>query len=95
MLDDAQRIAREVEEKSRQAEAANEAKSQFLATVSHEIRTPLNGVLGMADFLAGTELSPEQNEALGIVIDSGRSLLTILNEILDYSKVEAGELELG
>lgn len=94
LLDDAQRIAREVEEKSRQAEAANEAKSQFLATVSHEIRTPLNGVLGMADFLAGTELSPEQNEALGIVIESGRSLLTILNEILDYSKVEAGELEL-
>ena len=94
LLDDAQRIAREVEKKSRQAEAANEAKSQFLATVSHEIRTPLNGVLGMADFLAGTELSPEQNEALGILIDSGRSLLTILNEILDYSKVEAGELEL-
>jgi len=94
LLNDAQRIAREVEEKSRQAEAANEAKSQFLATVSHEIRTPLNGVLGMADFLSGTELSPEQNEALGILIDSGRSLLTILNEILDYSKVEAGELEL-
>lgn len=94
LLEDAQRISKELKAKSRQAEAANEAKTQFLATVSHEIRTPLNGVLGMADFLAGTELAPEQREALSIVIDSGQGLLTILNDVLDYSKVEAGELEL-
>lgn len=94
LLKDTQRFAENLQLKTRQAEAANAAKSRFLATVSHEVRTPLNGVLGMAEFIAGTQLSPEQREALDIIIASGGDLLTILNEILDLSKVESGALEL-
>ena len=81
-------------EGERAAEAANEAKSQFLATMSHEIRTPLNGVLGMAQAMAGDQLSERQRERLDIVRQSGESLLAILNDILDLSKIEAGKLEL-
>ncbi len=76
------------------AEAANEAKSVFLATMSHEIRTPLNGVLGMVQAMAADELTPVQRERLGIVRQSGQTLLTILNDVLDLSKIEAGRLEL-
>jgi PAS domain S-box-containing protein len=76
------------------AEAANRAKSQFLATMSHEIRTPLNGVLGMAQAMAADELSQTQRERLGVIRDSGHSLLTILNDVLDISKIEAGKLDL-
>jgi PAS domain S-box-containing protein len=76
------------------AEAANRAKSDFLATMSHEIRTPLNGVLGMARAMAGDELTPAQRERLEIVRQSGESLLSLLNDVLDLSKVEAGKLEL-
>jgi PAS domain S-box-containing protein len=76
------------------AEAANQAKSQFLATISHEIRTPLNGVLGMAQAMEVDELSRTQRTRLGIIRESGQSLLAILNDVLDISKIEAGKLEL-
>jgi signal transduction histidine kinase len=76
------------------AEAANRAKSAFLATMSHEIRTPLNGVLGMAQAMAKDGLEPVQRERLGVIRQSAESLLAILNDVLDLSKVEAGKLEL-
>lgn len=76
------------------AEAANQAKSAFLATVSHEIRTPLNGVLGMAQAIGFDELSDAQRKRLDVLYQSGRGLLSILNDVLDLSKIEAGKLEL-
>jgi signal transduction histidine kinase/ActR/RegA family two-component response regulator len=76
------------------AEAANQAKSQFLATISHEIRTPLNGVLGMAQAMTADELSELQAVRLGVIRESGQALLGILNDVLDISKIEAGKLEL-
>ncbi len=78
----------------RDAEAANHAKSRFLATMSHEIRTPMNGVLGMLGALQQTTLDGQQREYAQIASDSGQSLLTLMNEILDLSKVEAGKMEL-
>ena len=77
-----------------EAEAANRAKSNFLATMSHEIRTPLNGVLGMAQALAAGELAPAQRDQLDVIQKSGQSLLAILNDILDLSKIEAGRMEI-
>ena len=75
------------------AEAANRAKSEFLANMSHEIRTPMNGILGMAE-LARSAQGAEQQEYLALLQSSGESLLIILNDILDYSKIEAGKIEL-
>jgi signal transduction histidine kinase/CheY-like chemotaxis protein len=82
------------EEAARAAEQASRAKSSFLATVSHEIRTPMNGVIGMAQILQDTPLNAEQRECVGAIQTSGETLLSIINDILDYSKIEAGRLDL-
>lgn len=74
------------------AEQANAAKSTFLATMSHEIRTPMNGVLGMAAALSATDLSEKQSRLLGVIRDSGDMLLRILNDVLDFSRIEAGKI---
>lgn len=78
-----------------EAQAANQAKSQFLANISHEIRTPLNGVLGMAQVMAIDELSDRQRERMAIIMDSGQALLALLNDLLDLARMEAGKFELA
>ncbi len=88
------RLFEAVNDLAEQANASNQAKSDFLAQVSHEIRTPMNGILGMNELLLGTELTEEQRIYALAVAESGEHLLHIINDILDLSKIEAGELAL-
>jgi CheY-like chemotaxis protein/nitrogen-specific signal transduction histidine kinase len=85
---------RELSRAKAQAEAANEAKSRFLATMSHEMRTPLNGVLGMIGLMLNSTLTPRQRQQAMLIRSSGQTLLAVLNDILDLSKIEAGRMDL-
>ncbi|QYJ00949.1 response regulator [Thalassovita mediterranea] len=88
------RKAHELRDALNRAEQATRMKSEFLANMSHEIRTPLNGVLGMAQTLVHSDLTGVQREQVSIILDSGRALMVLLNDILDLSKIEAGKLDI-
>jgi signal transduction histidine kinase/DNA-binding response OmpR family regulator len=90
----AQRTRVRLENEANQAQMESHAKSDFLATISHEIRTPMNGMLGMAELLKSTTLDNKQNRYVGTIQQSGRTLLAIINDLLDYAKIEAGKMEL-
>jgi PAS domain S-box-containing protein len=95
IVDISERIERHNDqEKRKAAEAASQAKSEFLANMSHEIRTPMNGIVGMIELLTMMQLTARQKEYIDAISCSAESLLTVLNDILDYSKIEAGKLEI-
>ncbi len=89
------KLAHDLASAVQKAEHATQLKSEFLANMSHELRTPLNGILGMAQVLTGGDLTSAQAEQVSIILESGQSLLAILNDILDLSKIEAGRMELS
>ena len=89
------RQTRAIEDARLAAEAANTAKSNFLASMSHEIRTPMNGILGMAQSLKTADLPEKEREKVATILESGRSLLLIVNDVLDFSKIEAGKFDIS
>ena len=91
--EDMNKAAEEFEKAYEAAEAGNKAKSEFLATIGHEIRTPLNGILGMAELLAQKQLPEEETGYVRTITSSGNTLLEMINEILDFAKIEYGSLE--
>ncbi|PIE91156.1 MAG: hypothetical protein CR997_02350 [Acidobacteria bacterium] len=93
-ITDKKRIDVELREAKKQAEEANAAKSRFLATVTHELRTPLNGILGMASLIKEGRLSPEDRENLGLLKYSAEGLMSLINDLLDFAKIEAKKLKL-